>query len=122
MRVDEAHHILGLRLNVWTAIVVFVLAVVYIVLSAKLRPGPRGGRRAGGGASRQARRRRCQLRTAADATTDADAGALSLDKDPAEEPADRSPRTGRRADSRRRVADRVRGILRAARLITAGRP
>ncbi|MZG05252.1 prolipoprotein diacylglyceryl transferase [Streptomyces sp. SID5614] len=39
MRVDEAHHILGLRLNVWTAIIVFVLAVVYIVVSAKVRPG-----------------------------------------------------------------------------------
>ncbi|MEU0158506.1 prolipoprotein diacylglyceryl transferase [Streptomyces sp. NPDC006261] len=39
MRVDEAHHVLGLRLNVWTAIVVFVLAVAYIVISAKLRPG-----------------------------------------------------------------------------------
>ncbi|MFD3696011.1 prolipoprotein diacylglyceryl transferase [Streptomyces sp. NPDC058646] len=39
MRVDEAHVILGLRLNVWTAIVVFVLAVVYLVVSAKLRPG-----------------------------------------------------------------------------------
>ncbi|MDX3533961.1 prolipoprotein diacylglyceryl transferase [Streptomyces sp. MB09-01] len=39
MRVDEAHHILGVRLNVWTSIVVFVLAVVYLVLSAKLRPG-----------------------------------------------------------------------------------
>lgn len=39
MRVDEAHHILGLRLNVWTSIVVFVLAVTYLVLSAKLRPG-----------------------------------------------------------------------------------
>ncbi|WP_392892032.1 prolipoprotein diacylglyceryl transferase [Streptomyces sp. LN699] len=39
MRVDEAHHILGLRLNVWTSIVVFVLALVYLVLSAKLRPG-----------------------------------------------------------------------------------
>ncbi|MFC5800463.1 prolipoprotein diacylglyceryl transferase [Streptomyces formicae] len=39
MRVDEAHLILGLRLNVWTAIVVFVLAVAYIVLSARLRPG-----------------------------------------------------------------------------------
>ncbi|MGW7349326.1 prolipoprotein diacylglyceryl transferase [Streptomyces sp. NPDC054854] len=39
MRVDEAHHILGLRLNVWTAIVVFILAVTYFVLSAKLRPG-----------------------------------------------------------------------------------
>ena len=39
MRVDEAHHILGMRLNNWTAIVVFLLAVVYIVLSARLRPG-----------------------------------------------------------------------------------
>ncbi|HEY9252149.1 MAG TPA: prolipoprotein diacylglyceryl transferase [Nocardioides sp.] len=39
MRVDEAHHVLGLRLNVWTAIVVFVLAVTYIVISAKVRPG-----------------------------------------------------------------------------------
>ncbi|MEU6893628.1 prolipoprotein diacylglyceryl transferase [Streptomyces sp. NPDC046557] len=39
MRVDEAHHIFGVRLNVWTAIVVFVLAVVYLVLSQKLRPG-----------------------------------------------------------------------------------
>ncbi|MFD3940125.1 prolipoprotein diacylglyceryl transferase [Streptomyces sp. NPDC058611] len=39
MRVDEAHHILGLRLNVWTSIVVFVLAVVYLVLSVRLRPG-----------------------------------------------------------------------------------
>ncbi|MFG2866388.1 prolipoprotein diacylglyceryl transferase [Streptomyces sp. NPDC048338] len=39
MRVDEAHHVLGLRLNVWTAIVVFVLAVTYIVISARVRPG-----------------------------------------------------------------------------------
>ncbi|MGW2848148.1 prolipoprotein diacylglyceryl transferase [Streptomyces sp. NPDC001108] len=39
MRVDEAHHVLGLRLNVWTALIVFVLAVVYIVVSAKVRPG-----------------------------------------------------------------------------------
>ncbi|MFP1623832.1 prolipoprotein diacylglyceryl transferase [Streptomyces sp. 5K101] len=39
MRVDEAHHVLGLRLNVWTSIVVFLLAVVYMVVSARLRPG-----------------------------------------------------------------------------------
>ena len=39
MRSDFAHHILGLRLNDWTAIIVFVLAVVYMVLSARLRPG-----------------------------------------------------------------------------------
>ncbi|GGP36429.1 prolipoprotein diacylglyceryl transferase [Streptomyces calvus] len=39
MRVDEAHHILGLRLNNWTSILVFLLAVLYIVLSARKRPG-----------------------------------------------------------------------------------
>ncbi|MFG3195817.1 prolipoprotein diacylglyceryl transferase [Streptomyces sp. NPDC048208] len=39
MRVDDAHHILGVRLNVWTAVVVFVLAVTYLVLSARRRPG-----------------------------------------------------------------------------------
>jgi hypothetical protein len=39
MRIDDAHHILGLRLNVWTAIIVFLLAVTYIVVSAKKRPG-----------------------------------------------------------------------------------
>ncbi|RXS65219.1 prolipoprotein diacylglyceryl transferase [Streptomyces sp. TM32] len=39
MRVDEAHHILGVRLNVWTALIVFVLAVAYFVISAKKVPG-----------------------------------------------------------------------------------
>ncbi|WP_079046004.1 prolipoprotein diacylglyceryl transferase, partial [Carbonactinospora thermoautotrophica] len=39
LRVDEAHHVLGLRLNVWTSILVFLGAVVYFALSAKLRPG-----------------------------------------------------------------------------------
>ncbi|MFD5733884.1 prolipoprotein diacylglyceryl transferase [Streptomyces sioyaensis] len=39
MRVDEAHHILGLRLNVWTALIVGVLAIVYLVISAKKAPG-----------------------------------------------------------------------------------
>ncbi|MGW2708587.1 prolipoprotein diacylglyceryl transferase [Streptomyces sp. NPDC001356] len=39
MRVDDAHHILGLRLNDWTALLVFLLAVAYIVVSSKKRPG-----------------------------------------------------------------------------------
>ncbi|MHB9862526.1 prolipoprotein diacylglyceryl transferase [Streptomyces sp. YIM S03343] len=39
MRVDDAHHILGLRLNDWTAMIVFLLAVTYMVVSAKKRPG-----------------------------------------------------------------------------------
>ncbi|WP_410538963.1 prolipoprotein diacylglyceryl transferase [Streptomyces sp. KL2] len=39
LRIDEAHEIWGLRLNNWTSIVVFLAAVAYIVLSARLRPG-----------------------------------------------------------------------------------
>ncbi|MCE7081919.1 prolipoprotein diacylglyceryl transferase [Streptomyces sp. ST2-7A] len=39
LRIDEAHEFLGLRLNNWTALVVFLLAVLYLVLSARLRPG-----------------------------------------------------------------------------------
>jgi prolipoprotein diacylglyceryl transferase len=39
LRVDEAEHVLGLRLNVWTSIILFVLAVVYFVISARTRPG-----------------------------------------------------------------------------------
>jgi prolipoprotein diacylglyceryl transferase len=39
LRIDEAHHFFGIRLNVFTAIVVVVGALVYIVVSARLRPG-----------------------------------------------------------------------------------
>jgi len=39
LRVDEAHILLGLRLNDWTALVVFFGAVTYFVVSALLRPG-----------------------------------------------------------------------------------
>lgn len=39
LRVDEAHHFLGLRLNGWTSIVVFLAAVAYLVISAKKAPG-----------------------------------------------------------------------------------
>ena len=39
MRVDDAHHIAGLRLNNWTSILVFVAAVVGIVISARRQPG-----------------------------------------------------------------------------------
>ncbi|MEU1676355.1 prolipoprotein diacylglyceryl transferase [Streptomyces roseifaciens] len=39
LRVDDAHHVLGLRLNGWTSIVVFIAAVVYMIISAKRCPG-----------------------------------------------------------------------------------
>ncbi|MEV5142701.1 prolipoprotein diacylglyceryl transferase [Streptomyces syringium] len=39
LRVDDAHHLLGLRLNGWTSIVLFLAAVAYMIISAKRRPG-----------------------------------------------------------------------------------
>ncbi|WP_433468661.1 prolipoprotein diacylglyceryl transferase [Spirillospora sp. CA-128828] len=39
LRIDDAHHILGLRLNDWTSIVIFVGAVAYLYL-ARGRTGP----------------------------------------------------------------------------------
>ncbi|MEU0171347.1 prolipoprotein diacylglyceryl transferase [Streptomyces iakyrus] len=39
LRIDEAHRILGLRLNDWTSLLVFVAAVAYLVISARRRPG-----------------------------------------------------------------------------------
>jgi prolipoprotein diacylglyceryl transferase len=41
LRIDdvEYQHVLGLRLNVWTSIVLFVLAAVYFVVVGRRRPG-----------------------------------------------------------------------------------
>jgi prolipoprotein diacylglyceryl transferase len=39
LRIDEAHHFLGLRLNDWTSVVVFTGAVACLVISARRRPG-----------------------------------------------------------------------------------
>lgn len=39
LRIDEANHFLGLRLNGWTAIVLFVGAVAYLVIVGRKRPG-----------------------------------------------------------------------------------
>ncbi len=39
LRIDSANHILGLRLNDWTALLVGLGALVYLVLSARRRPG-----------------------------------------------------------------------------------
>jgi prolipoprotein diacylglyceryl transferase len=39
LRADPAHHLLGLRLNDWVSIVVFLGAVTYLVVSARRRPG-----------------------------------------------------------------------------------
>lgn len=39
LRIDDANIILGLRVNEWMSIVVFLAAIVYIAVSARLRPG-----------------------------------------------------------------------------------
>ncbi len=39
LRIDEAHEFLGMRLNNWTSVVVFLAAVAYLVISARRRPG-----------------------------------------------------------------------------------
>ncbi len=39
LRIDDATMLLGLRLNEWTSVVVFLLAVAYFVVVGRLRPG-----------------------------------------------------------------------------------
>ncbi len=39
LRVDAAHQVLGLRLNEWTSVLVFLGALVYLLVSARVRPG-----------------------------------------------------------------------------------
>jgi prolipoprotein diacylglyceryl transferase len=39
LRIDEAHHVLGLRLNAWTSIILFLAAVAYLY-QARNRTGP----------------------------------------------------------------------------------
>jgi prolipoprotein diacylglyceryl transferase len=39
LRVDTANHVLGVRLNVWTSVVLFLLALGYVVVSSKRHPG-----------------------------------------------------------------------------------
>ncbi|MGZ4650605.1 MAG: hypothetical protein ACXV3A_08735, partial [Kineosporiaceae bacterium] len=39
LRIDPANHILGLRLNLWTSLLVGLGALAYIIVSARLRPG-----------------------------------------------------------------------------------
>ena len=39
LRIDTVNHILGLRLNVWTSIVVFLLALAYFLIVGRRHPG-----------------------------------------------------------------------------------
>jgi prolipoprotein diacylglyceryl transferase len=78
LRIDEADHILGWRLNVWTSIVVFIGGLTYLIISARLRPG------------RETELTRSSTKAGADDSTDdsaKDSGAEegSTEKDVAEE-------------------------------------
>lgn len=39
LRIDSANEILGLRLNIWTSVIVGLGALTYLIISARLRPG-----------------------------------------------------------------------------------
>jgi prolipoprotein diacylglyceryl transferase len=39
LRIDTVNNLGGVRLNVWTALVLFVLSVGYLIVSARLKPG-----------------------------------------------------------------------------------
>jgi prolipoprotein diacylglyceryl transferase len=39
LRIDTVNHIFGLRLNVWTSIIMFILSTVYFVVVGRKRPG-----------------------------------------------------------------------------------
>ena len=45
LRIDTVNHFFGVRLNVWTSIVLFVLAAAYFVIVGPPPPGPRDRRR-----------------------------------------------------------------------------
>ncbi|WP_129839187.1 prolipoprotein diacylglyceryl transferase [Streptomyces sp. RFCAC02] len=74
IRIDEAHHILGLRLNEWTSVFVFAAAVVYLVVSARRVPGR-------------------EEAVEPDAGTDAPDGAAGAADDPAADTAEGTERT-----------------------------
>jgi prolipoprotein diacylglyceryl transferase len=39
LRIDTANTVLGLRLNIWTSVLVGIGALVYLIVSARMRPG-----------------------------------------------------------------------------------
>ncbi len=68
LRIDDAHEFGGLRLNVWVALGMFVLAVAYFIIVGRLRPG----------------REESVYREGREPTTDADKAAAADQKDQVE--------------------------------------
>jgi prolipoprotein diacylglyceryl transferase len=75
MRIDTVNHVAGLRLNVWTSIILFTAAVVFFVISLRTRPG-------------QEQLAPADVGTPAAAEADSEA---KSEADPAEAPADDEP-------------------------------
>ncbi|MGW3770479.1 prolipoprotein diacylglyceryl transferase [Actinomadura verrucosospora] len=86
LRIDDAHHVLGLRLNDWTSIVVFAGAVAYLYL-ARGRTGPEnvGAPAAAAPSAAPAAAEPEATAEEPDGTTAVAAG--HADEEPAEEPA-----------------------------------
>ncbi|MEU3194175.1 prolipoprotein diacylglyceryl transferase [Streptomyces sp. NPDC006992] len=131
MRVDDAHHVFGMRLNNWTAIVVFLLAVLYIVVSAKKRPGreevvepepepdaPDGDRdpaSEAGAASEPDAKRPSDAKTPSDADgRDAAAGGASEDEAAAAEPSEESSESEEGGREARSSAEKSRSSRKTA--------
>ncbi|WP_345365151.1 prolipoprotein diacylglyceryl transferase [Actinoallomurus liliacearum] len=100
LRIDEAHHILGVRLNDWTCLIVFLGAVAYMYLQRHRTENPPGalGTAADAGDA--------TVDPAEPATTDGDATAEPSDSDPARETgADAVPETGSEPDAEPTAAE-----------------
>jgi prolipoprotein diacylglyceryltransferase len=100
LRIDEANKILGLRLNVWTALLVVIGGIIYLVVSARRRPGREDPEVLLGNAR--------PTTDADDADDDADDGATQVGT--AQETADGEPdATGPPADAEAEVTDAAEG-------------
>ncbi|MFJ1702376.1 prolipoprotein diacylglyceryl transferase [Kitasatospora sp. NPDC088346] len=94
LRIDEAHHILGLRLNDWTSILVFAGAVAYLLIGARRYPG-----REDPDSIDPAARAEAEAETEAEpAVTAAEEPADLTDQDAPAEPADGPKQSGKNSD------------------------
>ena len=61
LRVDTANHLFGVRINVFTSVVLFLLALAFFVVSAQATPGRQAGRTPRAGPSGSRSTSRCPL-------------------------------------------------------------
>lgn len=112
LRIDEAHHILGLRLNDWTSIILFLGAVAYLYRTRHLTGPENVGRPAaetasGGAGVTAGPESPDEARDEAGTAKDAEKKTGSEDEEPAEdsEPADEKPEPDKDDDGDSAAAD-----------------